>query len=205
MQILTKREKEVLSYIEEYTNTYKEAPRFRDIQYHFGFSSLGTVNNYISNLQKKGALTKEKQKRRSLLVTQIEDEEIISKELRVPFVGYIAAGFPIETFPQPKEITVPSIWVQSPQITYVLRVIGNSLHDEFIDDGDFLVIEARQEAAEGERVIALINEHESLVKKYYSAGEMIRFESCSNNQEPLFVQPFEVKIQGVLIGLLRLF
>jgi repressor LexA len=171
---------------------------------HFGFSSPGTVYKYMQILKRKGKLHNEKHCSRSLSLPA--EEEIPHKhkvEIQLPFIGLVKAGAPIQTFPQAQTIAVPESLIHAPDRTYVFRVMGDNLHEEYISDGDLLLVEARQEANRGETVMGLIHQYETVIKKYYPEGKFIRLVGSSPHQQPIIVRPNELQIQGVLVGLLR--
>lgn len=205
MKGLTKRQNEILVYIEEFIRTNQYSPSYREIMNHFGFSSLGSVYNHLNILKKKGMVSSLSKARRSVSPTRTPATEKTRHELEIPFIGRIAAGFPIETFPKSHSVSVPEYLLHAPEKTYVLQARGDTLHEEMIADGDLLIIEARQTAAAGETVVALINQHDSLVKRYYPEGDYIRLAGSNPHQQPFIVRQEDIFIQGVLIGLMRQF
>lgn len=204
MKGLTKRQREVLDYIESYIESNDYSPSYRNIQEHFGFSSLGTVYNYIKVLKRKNVVQGEKNSSRSLTPTNFETKKG-SAEIELPFLGYISANVPIDTFPQIQTASVPQTLVPFPARTYVLRARGDSLSDEFIADGDLILVEARQEAKPGETVLALIHHNETQIKKYYPEGQYVRLESRMQGRSPLVVRNEEVVVQGIIVGLIRFY
>lgn len=202
MKGLTKRQRELLSFIQDFIQKQHYSPSYREIMQHFGFHSLGSVYKHINVLKRKGLLTSEKQCSRSLTLSA-EKIPMFFKETELPFMGCIKAGFPIETFSKTQSIIVPEYLVHFPEKTYVLKAQGDSLLEELIADGDYLLIEARQNALAGEMVVAMINQHDTFIKRYYPEGEYVRFTSLTAHFQPIIVHPTDFKIQGVLIGLLR--
>lgn len=206
MKGLTKRQSEMIHFIHEFISSNRYSPSYREIGSHFGFSSLGSVYKHINALKRKGLLQAQKQLRRSMTLTETDSkqkETIV--EVEVPFIGHISAGNPIQTFSQSQTITVPHSLVHSPEKTYVLRAQGDSLMEELIADGDLIVVEARQEAHPGETVVALINHHDTILKRYYPEGDYVRLLSNNSNQQPIIVRQVDVFVQGVVIGLMRHF
>lgn len=205
MKGLTKRQSEIVDYVSEFIQTHRYSPSFREIMQHFGFSSLGTVYRHINVLKRKGLLLVEKGCGRSLTPASTPPSKEVKSELNLPFIGHISAGNPIETFPQARTIGVPEFMVHSPDKTYVLRAMGDTLAEEMIADGDLLIVEARQEAHAGETVVALINQHDIIVKRFFPEGHYIRLTGHNPHHHPLLIRYEDMQIQGVLIGLLRLY
>lgn len=206
MKGLTKRQSEMIHFIQEFISSNRYSPSYREIGNHFGFSSLGSVYKHINALKRKGLLQAQKQLRRSMTLTETDSKpkETVT-EIEVPFIGHISAGNPIQTFSQSQTISVPHSFVHSPEKTYVLRAQGDTLLEELIADGDLIVVEARQEAHPGETVVALINHHDTILKRYYPEGDYVRLLSNNSNQQPIIVRQVDVFVQGVVIGLMRHF
>ncbi len=201
MKQLTKKQHEVLQYIKDYLQTHQYAPSYREIMQHFSFTSLGTVYRYIQVLKSKGFLEAKKRSSRSLI--PFKDSTSNPSELSLPFIGYISSGEPIVTFSKSQAFKVSRSLVQVPESTYVLQMRGDSLVDELIADGDFLLVEARQEAHSGETVVALLNQNEIIVKKYFLEDAYIRLVSQNPHNHPLIVREEEFYIQGVVVALIR--
>jgi len=205
MKGLTRRQQEIIHFIEEYIDTNQLSPSYREIRDHFGFSSLGSVYKHLNVLKRKGVLFAEKNASRSLTLASKSDGAPISNvEIELPFIGHISAGTLIETFPQTQTLAVPDYLVTAPDSTYVLRARGDTLHDELISDGDLLLVEARQEAYPGETIVALIEE-KTIVKRYYPEDDSVRLVSSNPNLEAMIMKVNEIQIQGVVVGLMRVF
>lgn len=203
MKGLTETQKHILDFIKNFIEKHHHSPSYREIMEHFSFSSPGTVYKHIHTLQRKGALLAEKGCSRSLALPQHLNGTTIQSEFKLPFIGHIVAGFPIELFIQPQMIEVPKFLVQHPDSTYLLRAQGDSLQDELIADGDLIIVEARQEAQAGETVIALLNQHDVIVSRYFPEGHYIRLESCHAQSKHLTVRYDNLVIQGVITGVIR--
>jgi repressor LexA len=199
VKALTKSQRKIFDFVTTFIQEKGYSPTFRDIQSHFGFSSLGSVYTYIKTLKRKGLLHDEK--RTAISLTQ--EEKDLKEEFTVPLIGYLAAGFPLETFPQSQPIPVPYSLVPNPEDTYIMRAKGDTLIDEHIIDGDLLLIEARSMAHEGELVVAHVQQNDTLVKRFFPEGLYVRLESSDASHEPIILNPEELTIQGVIIGLLR--
>lgn len=203
MKALTKKQHEVLQYIKEYFKTHDYAPSYREIMQYFSFTSLGTVYKHINILKKKGFLDNKKQVSRSLTLAQEEVIPSKTTEFSLPFIGYISAGEPIITFSKSLSLEVHSSLVEVPEATYVLRVRGNNLIEELMADGDYLLVEARQHAQNGETIVAMLNQNEILVKRYFIEDVFIKLVSHSNQNHPIIVTEDDLLIQGVVVGIIR--
>lgn len=203
MKGLTKRQRELVDYIQNFISTNRYSPSYREIGRHFGFTSLGSVYKHIATLKKKGILFNEPKVRRS--VTTLYDPHALPTptEIYIPFIGHISAGMPIQTFPQAQQIQVPSHYIHAPEKTYALRAQGNSLVEEMIADGDILLVEVRPQAHPGETIVALINQQEIIVKKYYPEGHRVRLYGAHSHHHPIILRQEDVAIQAVVISLLR--
>jgi repressor LexA len=203
MKGFTKRQQEIIQYIKEFISTHRYSPSYREIMRFFGYNSLGTVYKHIQVLKRKGGIKIEDKCSRSLTLALPETIPQELSTILLPFIGHFKAGSPISTFPQARTLEVPKMLVQAPDKTYVLRVLGDSLSEELIGDGDLLLVEARQEANPGETILASIQANETILKRYYPEGQYVRLLSQSPHQNPMIVRQEEVNIQGILVGLLR--
>lgn len=203
MKGLTKRQREIIDYIHNFISNNRYSPSYREIGQHFGFNSLGTVYKHVGVLKRKGLLHAESKSSRTLSPVISEPLQMAQNSLDIPFIGNIAAGIPIQTFPQAHQIAVPRHFVHAPEKTYALRAKGDTLNEEMIADGDVLLVEARHQANPGETVVALINGHDTIVKKYYPEGDYIRLMSCHVRQQPIILRHEDISVQGILIALLR--
>ncbi|MCB1112534.1 MAG: transcriptional repressor LexA [Chlamydiia bacterium] len=203
MQGLSKRQREITDFIREFIEQHRHSPSFRDIQKHFGFSSLGSVYSHINILKRKGILTQEKHCSRSLSLVDYSPPEVAYTPLTLPLIGHIAEGVPIEIFAQSDNITIPELLVPNPGHTYVLKVKGDSLQDQLIGDGDLLIVEARQDVHIGETIVAFLNDHETTVRRFFMEDCYIRLESSTPHQHPLIIHPEDIAVQGAVVALLR--
>lgn len=203
MKGLTAKQQDVLTYIKNYMAANRYAPSYREIQQYFGFSSLGSVHKYIEILLRKGMLAAEKYCSRSLVLTDHSQAEQRAPGIELPFIGVISAGHPIETFAQTQTMSVPENLVHSLENTYLLRVKGDSLQEELMADGDILVIEARYVAHPGEMIVGLINQHDTIVKRYYPDGNHVRLVASNPHVHPILVHKDDIQVQAIVTGLLR--
>ncbi len=200
---LTRRQAEILAFITQFTEVNGFAPTLQEVGQKFGLSSVATVHKHISNLVEKGYLRRSR--RNSSRDLEIVDQRSDTKELvRIPLLGTVAAGMPIEALSDHEEIILPEEWLGRGR-TFALRVRGDSMIDEQIRDGDTVVVESREMARNGETVIALVDGDSVTVKQYHREGAMIRLQPA-NPQVPVLILPEErIQIQGVVIGVLRRF
>jgi len=200
---LTKRQKEILDFLKAYIEIHNYAPSIDEIREHFRLGSLATVHMHLRMLERKRVIRREPNQSRSVeLVPTTEFNR--ARIVDVPLVGTIAAGEPIEAIPDEERIGLPEELL-GPGRTYVLKVRGNSMIGEQIRDGDFVIIEERQTAENGQTVVALLDGTDVTLKKYFDEGERIRLQPASPDMEPITVNKNEdrLQIQGIVIGILR--
>jgi len=199
---LTQRQKQILEFIESFIAEHGMAPTLREICERFGYSSYGTVHKHLKLLQQKGYLRRHWNQKRGLELAG-EDEGPAGVEL--PFFGLIAAGRPIEALPGNDSVGVPDHLLSGRlQEHYVLKVVGDSMIDEGIHDGDLVVVLRRDEARTGEMVVALVGS-EATLKRYFPEGRTIRLQPANTRMKPMQVPAGDVQVQGVVVGLMRRF
>ena len=199
MQPLTKRQREILNYLNEFIEQHGYAPSLEEIGRRFGLSSLATVHKHLTNLQDKGFIRRAWNRSRSV---ELVPTRMGGRALDLPLLGYVAAGAPIEAVVSNETVTVPEDLVGT-RDTYALRVRGNSMIDEQIRDGDVVVIEDRQTARNGEMVIALLEGAEVTLKKFYRENGHIRLQPANDAVAPIIVRADMVQVQGVVVGVMR--
>src|SRR5206468_9202255 len=198
---LTKRQREILNYLTAYTEQNGFAPSFEEIAESFSYSSLATVHEHLSNLERKGCIKRNYNESRAI---EILPSEATPRAIELPLLGSVAAGMPIEALEQNETFTVPEAMIGRGGSHYVLRVRGNSMVDEQIRDGDFVVVNERQRADNGEMVIALVHGTSATVKKYYRERDgRIRIQPANDTMQPIYVHEKYVKIQGIVVGVMR--
>ena len=208
MRGLTHRQKEVLEYIGEFQRNRGFPPAVRDIAKHFQLVSAAGVHKHIKALVRKGFLAKDDFLSRSLRVLRGEPpaESRGTAPFELPLLGYVAAGRPIEAVAQNQEfISVPRDLVPSGSDNYVLRVRGDSMIGDFICDGDYVVMESRDTARDGETVVALIRGQEATLKRLYRENGTVRLQPANPTVDPIVVPGDDVQIQGVVVAILRRF
>ncbi len=198
---VTKRQKEILDYLESYLGEHGYAPSYEEIAEHFGFSSLATVHEHLENLRRKGYIRKNYNESRSI--------ELVPTTLRVaalelPLLGRVAAGVPIEAVRDQETVAVPEDMVRRGGENYVLRVAGDSMIDEQIRDGDYIIVNSRQTATNGEMVVALVDGDSATVKKFYRERDgRVRLQPANPTMGPMFYRGDRVRIQGIVVGVIR--
>jgi repressor LexA len=200
VQPLTKRQREILDYLQDFIQQHGYAPSLEEIGRHFGLSSLATVHKHLSNLQDKGVINRHWNRSRSL---ELLTGRTAARSVEVPMLGYVAAGVPIEAVSSPESIAVPEALASARRDTYVLRVRGDSMIDEQIRDGDWVIVEDRKQADNGETVVALVGGQEVTLKKFYREAGRIRLQPANTAMQPIYVDPDNVQVQGVVVGVMR--
>lgn len=193
---LTKRQKEILDYIRTYREQSGISPTQREIREHFELSSFGTVQKHLKRLEEKGALSREWNRSRG-----ISPSEPKTTSREVPLLGAVAAGRPIEPFPVEETIEVPASLLGRGE-HFVLRVRGDSMVDDGIRDGDYVIVSKRSGAQNGQTVVALVR-GEATLKRYYAEGSRVRLQPANATMKPLTVDARDVLVQGVVTGLMR--
>ncbi len=198
---LTKRQREILNYLGSYAEENGYAPSFEEIARQFNYNSLATVHEHLSNLERKGYIKRAFNESRAI---EILPSEAMPRAVELPLLGSVAAGLPIEAIEVDETVHVPENLVRRPGGHYVLRVRGNSMIDEQIRDGDFVVINERRSVDNGETVIALIDNTSATVKKFYRERDgRIRLQPANETMTPIYVHENDVTIQGVVVGVMR--
>ena len=197
---LTKRQREILDYLSSYAEERGYAPSFEEIASHFNYNSLATVHEHLSNLERKGYIKRSYNESRAI---EILPSEIFQRAVDLPLLGSVAAGYPIEAMTANESVAVPDDFVRRTGNHYVLRVRGNSMIDEQICDGDFVIVEDRKSAQNGETVVALLSGSDVTLKKLYRENGRVRLQPANPTMQPIFVEPDQVQVQGVVVGVMR--
>jgi len=199
VQPLTKRQREILDYLNEFIQQHGYAPSLEEIGKRFGLSSLATVHKHLTNLQQKGFIKRAWNRSRSV---ELMPSRLLGRTVELPLLGYVAAGAPIEAIVGNETIDVPETLAGN-RDTYVLRVKGDSMIDEQIRDGDFVIVEDRKTAENGETVVALLLGSDVTLKKFYRENGKVRLQPANVTIEPIIVPGEQVQVQGVVIGVMR--
>jgi repressor LexA len=198
---LTKRQNEILAYLRAHIAEHGYAPSFEEIAEQFTFASLATVHEHLTNLERKGYIRRQYNESRSI---EVLPPRGTAKATEIPLLGKVAAGLPIESLMHDETIAVPDEILPRRGPNYALKVTGNSMIDEHIIDGDYVVVHGRDAAENGEMVIALVNGSEATVKKFYrETGGWIRLQPANTTMSPMRYQERDVLIQGVVVGIIR--
>jgi repressor LexA len=199
--IIYKRQGQILDFIRQQIQSDGSAPTLREIADAIGVSSLATVHEHLSALEEKNLIKRKKGKNRSIELVQ-QDVDFSEEGLEVPVLGFIAAGAPLEPHTDPNaSLSIPSSFISGKKRVYVLQVKGESMIEEQIRDGDFVVIEQSEEATNGDIVVALLDNGMATLKRYFKETTRIRLEPANASMSPIFVK--KVKIQGKVVGLIR--
>ncbi len=198
---LTKRQREILSYLADYSESKGYAPSFEEIAGKFNYNSLATVHEHLTNLERKGYIRRAYNESRGI---EVLPSDVMPRAANLPLLGVVAAGVPIEAIQSPETIAVPEDFVRRSGNHFVLRVRGNSMIDEQIRDGDFVIVNEKHSADNGEMVIALIDNTSATVKKFYREKDgRIRLQPANEAMTPIYVHENDISIQGVIVGVLR--
>ena len=198
---LTKRQKEILDFLEQFVAENGYPPSFEEIAEHFGYTSLATVHEHLENLRVKGYIRKSYNASRSI---ELVDSGTSAGALELPLLGNVAAGVPIEAIEDRETIAVPETLLRRGGQHYVLRVKGDSMIDEQIRDGDYVIVSARPTAQNGEMVVALVGDDSATVKKFYSERDgRVRLQPANAAMPPMFFRPQDVRVQGIVVGVIR--
>jgi len=202
---LTPKQLKILTRIRDLRLTRGYSPTMQELAEELGVSKV-TVFEHVEALIKKGALLRQPNKARSLEVNpdiELPDE---TRHTRLPLVGTIAAGLPIEAVEQREHLDLESLFASPGKNNdvFVLRVRGDSMIDEQIRQGDYVIIQKTATAYNGQTVVALLEEGEATLKKFYrEKNGRVRLQPANEKYEPLFIDEDKIQIQGIVIGVIR--
>ncbi|PLX22167.1 repressor LexA [Candidatus Parcubacteria bacterium] len=198
---LTKRQRQILDFINEFSEKNGYSPSYREIGEHFNLSSTATIHAHVSALEKKGLVKRSHNEARSieLVNTTIDWPQAVE----LPLAGLITAGEPIEAVETHDTIAVPADLVTDNVNSYVLKVQGESMIDEGILSGDYVIIERNPSPKNGDIVVALLDNAFATLKKFFREKDFIRLQPANSSMEPIFVK--DLAIQGVVKGVIRKF
>jgi repressor LexA len=199
---LTKRQREILDFITDFIEVNNYAPSFREIGDHFNLNSPATVHVHVDNLKKQGFLKSSYNEARSIeLIPTVS--EFSSKAIELPLVGLITAGEPIEAIEENETIAVPADFITDSINSYVLRVSGESMIEDGILSGDYVIVERNPSPKDGDIVVALLNNAYATLKKFYREKTRIRLQPANSSMKPIYVA--DPLVQGVVKGVIRKF
>jgi repressor LexA len=203
---LTKRQKEVLDFLVSFETKHGYAPSFEEIGKGMKLTSLATVHKHITTLEKKGFIRRGYNQSRSIEILQlpksVKDQVVERRVQELPMVGRIAAGRPLEAVEERETISLGDF--ARGANSFVLQVKGNSMIEDHILDGDYVVCEQTQVANAGDIVVALVNGEDATLKRFYREGAgKVRLQPANSEMAPIILPASDVKIQGRLISVLR--
>jgi len=205
--VLYRKERQVLEFLVQFQSKHTYAPTLREIAVATGHKSVSTIHVIIRNLIDKGYVQKVEGNTRIL---KVKDENVrsafmgIDPSMELPLMGYIAAGQPLEPHVDPNAtFQISASMISGSKTAYVLQVKGESMIEDGILDGDYVVIEKVDRASNGEIVVALVDDNLATLKKFYQEGEQVILKPANSQMQPIY--PKTLKIQGRVVGLVRKF
>jgi len=202
---ITRRQRELYDFISRFVSEKGYSPSFEEIAEGMHLSSLATVHKHVTNLEKKGLLTRDYNRSRSIDLVppkgRLKQAMSVNTGMVLPLMGRIAAGQPIEAVQNPETISLAD-FVRSKEV-FVLEVRGESMQDEHIMDGDYVLVEKTKTATNGDLVVALVEDSDATLKRFYREGDNIRLQPSNVTMQPIIRPAAVVQIQGRVIGVLR--
>lgn len=199
--IIYKRQGQILDFISQHIQANGSAPTLKQIAEAIGVSSLATVHEHLQALENKGLIKRKHGKTRAIELVR-SDIDFSNDGIAVPILGFIAAGAPIEPYTDPNAtLSIPPTFASVKKRVYVLQVRGESMIEEQIRDGDYVVIEQTDRANNGDIVVALLDNGMATLKRFFKEATRIRLEPANAQMNPIFVK--NVRIQGKVVGLIR--
>jgi|SRR3989344_2553738 len=196
--MVTERQKQIFDFIEKFNRRRGISPSLEEIKKHFRLSSVSTIHQHIEALKNKGYLDKAENQPRGIEIRKS------NRLVKIPLLGIIAAGQPLEVTQDRETIAVPENKIPKNREVFALRVVGNSMIDENINDGDIVLVQQQSVAENGQRVVALIDGSETTLKKFYQEKNHIRLQPANKRMEPIIVKKGrEFTIQGIVLDVIR--
>src|SRR5580704_1069872 len=197
---ITPRQREVYDFLCRFIEAHRHAPTIAEIRGHFGLSSPASVHQLLSALETEGLIKRVPHASRGIEIVQ---QTSFDSPYEVPLLGVVAAGMPIEAILSHEVISVPPDLAGKAR-AFALRVKGDSMIDEHIAEGDFVIVESRNTANTGDMVVALVDGSDATVKRFYPEGDGVRLQPANPDYEPIMIRPANrVTIQGVIVGVIR--
>lgn len=195
---LTPQKKKILDFINLYSENKGYSPSLEEIKRKLKLKSVSTIHQHLEEMKKNGYIKKSKNQKRSVGIKNFDSM------VRIPILGTIAAGQPIEAIENKEMIAIPKSKIPSSAEVYALRVVGNSMIDENINDGDVVLVRQQETAENGQKVVALIDNNEATLKKFYKEKEHIRLQPANKTMKPLiFRNGRDILIQGIVLDVIR--
>lgn len=200
---LYKRQKQILEFIGQYIQKFGYSPTLQQIADAINVNSLATVHEHLEALVKKGMIRRYKGAVRGIEVLE-KNFSTITQGLELPILGFIAAGQPIEPYTDPNaSLSVSPTLISGKKPAFVLEVKGDSMVEDGIMNGDYVVVEQREEANNGDIVVALLENGFATLKRYFKEATRIKLEPANAKMVPIYAR--KVKIQGKVVGVIRRF
>ena len=202
---ITRRQRELYDFLSRFVSEHGYSPSFEEIKEGMGLSSLATVHKHVTNLEKKGLLSRDYNRSRSIDLIppkgKLKQSMAVNTGVVLPLLGRIAAGRPIEAVQSNETISLAD-FVRSKEV-FVLEVRGESMQDEAILDGDYVLVEKSKTAHNGDIVVALVDGSDATLKRFFREGDNIRLQPSNAAMKPIVVAAAAVEVQGRVIGVLR--
>ena len=200
---VSKKQREVLDFITSFISEQGYAPSLQEIASHFRLASASTAHHHVTQLEAAGLLRRTPNANRSIDPVR---SAAIPPAVELPLAGSIAAGAPIEAIEESATLAVPSVLLGpggADRELFILKVKGDSMIDEAIRDGDFVIVEKGRHVRDGETVVALLHQREATLKKFYREGAHVRLQPANESFPPILVHASQVEVQGIVIGVMR--
>lgn len=202
--VIYKRQRQILEFIQQFVQANGFAPTLKQIAEAMNLSSLATVHEHLTTLEAKGLLKRKPGRTRSIQLVETNVDFLNEHAIQVPILGFIRAGAPVEPYTDPNaSISIAPSFTSGKKRVYVLQVRGDSMIEDQIRDGDYVVIEETEEAHNGDIVVALLDNGTATLKRFFKEATRIRLEPANATMSPIFVK--NVTIQGRVVGLIRKF
>lgn len=199
---LYRRQRQILDFINQYIEKFDYSPTLSEIREALGVSSLSTICEHLDTLEKKKVIRRYKGAVRGIEILGEKEEGVLEKGIEISVLGFIAAGAPIEPYPDPgATVMVPRQMISGKKRSFVLQVKGNSMIEEGILDSDYVVVEEQDHAHDGDVVVALLKNGFATLKKFYREKNRIRLEPANSKMKPIYVK--NITIQGKAVGVIR--
>ena len=199
MAELTDRQRAIYDFIKGYIGARGIAPSYEEIRKEFRFRSYNSVQKHLKRLQEKGYVTSPWGNRKRAL--ELVDPGPTARVL--PLLGRVAAGRPIEAIQNPESVEVPEVLLRG-EDNFALRVVGDSMVDEGIRDGDIVIVRRQRDAANGQTIVALIGD-DATIKQFYRRGARVELRPANSRMRPIVVDAEDLQVQGIVVGLIRKF